>query len=65
MKCQVLLRLNKAENSREFLLKDSAQLKGGRSTLRASSTVGVTNAATREVPQIGSVLAVMVEQLGH
>ena len=41
--------------SREFLLKDSAQLKGGRSTLRASSTAGYTNAATREVPQIGSV----------
>ena len=41
--------------SRKFLLKDSAQLKGGRSTLRASTTAGDTNAATREIPQIGSV----------
>ena len=43
------------QQSRKFLLKDSAQLKGGRSTLRASSTAGYTNAATREIPQIGSV----------
>ncbi len=40
---------------REQLLKDSAQLKGGRSTLRALSTAGTTNTATREIPQIGSV----------
>ena len=40
---------------REQLLKDSAQLKGGRSTLRFSSTPGDTNAATREIPLIGSV----------
>jgi hypothetical protein len=40
---------------REQLLKDSAQLKGGRSTLRALSTAGNTNTATREIPQIGSV----------
>ena len=44
-----------AQLSRKFLLKDSAQLKGGRSTLRALSTAGNTNTATREIPQIGSV----------
>ena len=44
-----------AEQSRKFLLKDSAQLKGGRSTLRSLSTAGNTNATTREIPQIGSV----------
>jgi len=52
MKCQVIFT---AEQSRKFLLKDSAQLKGGRSTLRALSTAGNTNTATREIPQIGSV----------
>ena len=40
---------------REQLLKDSAQLKGGRSTLRSLSTAGDTNASTREIPKIGSV----------